>query len=118
MQFRNNCNLKANKNSLNLFLLIQHIKCFNITGLLTRNNSLDFELSQNKSSQKKLFNSIIKNFGYTSLLGGHANMHSVNTQVVTLDTFKKFLETRQMETKTDNELKMIIEVGSFLIAVG
>lgn len=40
-------------------------------------------------------------------------MHSVNTQVVTLDTFKKFLETRQMETKTDNELKMIIEVGYF-----
>ena len=35
---------------------------------------------------------------------------SNNTQVITLDTFKKFLETRQMESMSDSEIKMIIEV--------
>ena len=35
---------------------------------------------------------------------------SNNTQVITLDTFKKFLETRQMESMSDGEIKMIIEV--------
>lgn len=35
---------------------------------------------------------------------------SCNTQVITMDTFKKFLETRQMEAKSENEIKMVIEV--------
>jgi len=35
---------------------------------------------------------------------------SNNTQVITLDTFKKFLETRQMESMSDSQIKMIIEV--------
>lgn len=35
---------------------------------------------------------------------------SNNTQVITLDTFKKFLETRQMENKSEAEIKRIIEV--------
>lgn len=35
---------------------------------------------------------------------------SNNTQVITLDTFKKFLETRQMESMSDSEIKTIIEV--------
>jgi hypothetical protein len=89
-------------------------------GLLTRNNSLDFELSQAKYSQKKLFNTLIRNFGYCGnnspltamqISSGNPSMSS-NTQVITLDTFKKFLETRQMESKSDCEIKIIIEVNS------
>jgi hypothetical protein len=40
---------------------------------------------------------------------------SNNTQVITLDTFKKFLETRQIESKSDGEIKMIIEVKETLV---
>lgn len=39
---------------------------------------------------------------------------SNNTQVITLDTFKKFLETRQMESKCEGEIRMIIEVSEDL----
>lgn len=90
-------------------------------GLLTRNNSLDFELSQAKNSQKKLFSTIIRNFGLmssnnasamTSTFSQSCSSNLTNkTQVITLDTFKKFLETRQMEAKSDSGLKMIIEVS-------
>lgn len=89
------------------------------SGLLTRNNSLDFELSQAKYSQKKLFNTLIRNFGYCSnnsplqamqISSGNPSMSS-STQVIMLDTLKKFLETRQMESRSDGEIKMIIEVG-------
>jgi hypothetical protein len=97
--------------------------CLFTTGLLTRNNSLDFELSQAKYSQKKLFNTLIRNFGYCSnynpltamqISSGNPSMSS-NTQVITLDTFKKFLETRQMESKNDCEIKIIIEVNRVII---
>lgn len=88
-------------------------------GLLTRNNSLDFELSHAKISQKKLFHTIIRNFGYCGnyspltamqISSGDPSLSSSNTQVITLDTFKKFLETRQIESKTEAEIKKIIEV--------
>jgi hypothetical protein len=41
---------------------------------------------------------------------GNPSMSS-NTQVITLDTLKKFLETRQMESKSEAEIKTIIEVS-------
>lgn len=95
------------------------------TGLLTRNNSLDFELSQAKYSQKKLFNTLIRNFGYCGnynsplaamqISSGNPPMSS-NTQVITLDTLKKFLETRQMEAKSEAEIKTIIEVSVDAVA--
>lgn len=97
-----------------------------LKGLLTRNNSLDFELSQAKYSQKKLFNTIIRNFGYCSnynalsamaASSGNPSM-SCNTQVITMDTFKKFLETRQMEAKNENEIKMVIEVIGCCVNLG
>lgn len=90
-------------------------------GLLTRNNSLDFELSQAKYSQKKLFNTLIRNFGFCGnyspltamqISSGNPSMSS-NTQVITLDTFRKFLETRQNESRSDCEIKAIIEVNNF-----
>jgi hypothetical protein len=98
--------------------LVQKLFFFLTTGLLTRNNSLDFELSQAKISQKKLFHTLIRNFGYCAnyspltamqISSGNPSMSS-NTQVITLDTFKKFLETRQIESKNEAEIKMIIEV--------
>lgn len=94
-------------------------------GLLTRNNSLDFELSHAKTSQKKLFHTIIRNLGYCGnyspltamqISSGDPSLsYQSNTQVITLDTFKKFLETRQIESKTDAEIKKIIEVIFMLI---
>ncbi|KAG5673905.1 hypothetical protein PVAND_003906 [Polypedilum vanderplanki] len=88
-------------------------------GLLTRNNSLDFELSQSKYSQKKLFHTLIRNFGYCGnyspltamqISSGNPSMsNNSSSQVITLDTFKKFLETRQIESKSDSEIRMIIE---------
>jgi hypothetical protein len=99
-------------------LLLRYAMNYIIVGLLTRNNSLDFELPQSKYSQKKLFNTLIRNFGYCGnyspfmamqISSGNPSM-SNNTQVITLDTFKKFLETRQMETRSETDIKMIIEV--------
>lgn len=40
---------------------------------------------------------------------------SNNTQVITHDTFKKFLETRQMESTNESEIKIIIEVILFTL---
>lgn len=113
---KKNRKMKNNLKKLSLRLINEWI-CFT-AGLLTRNNSLDFELSQAKYSQKKLFNTLIRNFGYCGnqspltamqMSSGNPSM-SNNTQVITLDTFKKFLETRQIESKSDCEIKMIIEV--------
>lgn len=93
-------------------------------GLLTRNNSLDFELSHAKTSQKKLFHTIIRNFGYCcnyspltamQISSGDPSLTTSNYQVITLDTFKKFLETRQIESKNEAEIKKIIEVTFFYI---
>jgi hypothetical protein len=108
--------IENSQKKLSLLLINERI-CF-AAGLLTRNNSLDFELSQAKYSQKKLFNTLIRNFGYCGnqspltamqMSSGNPSMSS-NTQVITLDTFRKFLETRQMESKSDCEIKIIIEV--------
>jgi hypothetical protein len=41
---------------------------------------------------------------------GDPSLNTSNTQVITLDTFKKFLETRQIESKSEAEIKKIIEV--------
>jgi hypothetical protein len=82
---------------------------------------LDFELSHAKYSQKKLFNTLIRNFGFCGnsshpltamqISSGDPSISS-NTQVITLETFRKFLETRQIESKTDAEIRIIVEVSS------
>ena len=41
---------------------------------------------------------------------GDPSLNSSNTQVITFDTFKKFLETRQIESKSEEEIRKIIEV--------
>ena len=74
-------------------------------GLLTRNSSLDLELTEAKSAQKKIFDAIAA----SSILSNCAGIDTSNTQVVTVSTLKKYLEARQMEVKTEAEIKLIIE---------
>lgn len=74
-------------------------------GLLTRNSSLDLELTEAKSAQKKIFDAIAA----SSILANCAGIDTSNTQVITVSTLKKYLEARQMEVKTEEEIKLIIE---------
>lgn len=74
-------------------------------GLLTRNSSLDLELTEAKSAQKKIFDAIAA----SSILSNCAGIDTSNTQVITVSTLKKYLEARQMEIKTEEEIKVIIE---------
>lgn len=76
-------------------------------GLLTRNNSLDLEITESKYTQKRIFDEICS----ASILTNCAGIDiSNNNHVITLTTLKKFLEVRQMEIKTEEELKLIIQV--------
>lgn len=76
-------------------------------GLLTRNNSLDLEITESKYTQKRIFDEICS----ASILTNCAGVDLSNNHVITLTTLKKFLEVRQMEIKTDEELKLIIQVN-------
>nr|XP_021203763.2 1-phosphatidylinositol 4,5-bisphosphate phosphodiesterase epsilon-1 isoform X1 [Bombyx mori] len=73
------------------------------TGLLTRNGSLDLEPPTDKASRKKAFD----------LLAGAALPGStspdVSGRVLSLPTLGKFCEARQMEPKTEQQLKEIIQ---------
>lgn len=62
------------------------------------------------NSQKKLFDAIAAASIFTNCAGIDTN----NSQVITLSTFTKFLETRQMENKTVDEIKDLINVRSEL----
>lgn len=57
--------------------------------------------------QKKVFDAIAAASIFTNCAGIDTN----NSQVITLSTFTKFLETRQMETKTEEEIKALINVS-------
>lgn len=76
-------------------------------GLLTRNCSLDMELTEAKLSQKINFDAIAA----SSILNNFERNDSKKTHVITLSTLKKFLESRQMEMKDDDDLKNIIQVS-------
>ncbi|XP_037922568.1 1-phosphatidylinositol 4,5-bisphosphate phosphodiesterase epsilon-1-like [Hermetia illucens] len=73
-------------------------------GLLTRNSSLDLELTEAKSAQKKIFDAIAA----SSILTNCAGIDTASNQVITVSTLKKFLESRQVEVKTDDEVRGII----------
>lgn len=64
------------------------------------------------NSQKKLFDAIAAASIFTNCAGIDTN----NSQVITLSTFTKFLETRQMENKTVDEIKDLINVRSKLLS--
>lgn len=63
------------------------------------------------NSQKKLFDAIAAASIFTNCAGIDTN----NSQVITLSTFTKFLETRQMENKTVDEIKDLINVSADLL---
>lgn len=76
-----------------------------MAGLLTRNSSLEAEFNDKQSAQKKIFDGMAA----ASILSNCAGIDTSNTQVITMSTLKKFLETRQMEVKTDDEIRAIIK---------
>lgn len=77
-----------------------------ITGLLTRNCSLDLDLSDVKHTRKKHFDAIA-----ASSIAASSDFLSCNNKVITIATLKKFLETRQMELLSDEDVKAIIQVN-------
>lgn len=79
---------------------------FFFVGLLTRNSSLDTEFTDAQCAQKKIFDAIAA----SSILNNCAGIDTSSTQVITVSTLKKFLETRQMETRTEDEVRVIIKV--------
>ncbi|KAF5272994.1 hypothetical protein FQA39_LY07643 [Lamprigera yunnana] len=72
-------------------------------GLLTRNSSTELEGIVN--SQKKIYDAIAA----ASIFTNCAGIDTSNSQVITMSTFTKFLETRQMETLSEEEVKLLIE---------
>ncbi|ERL87253.1 hypothetical protein D910_04650 [Dendroctonus ponderosae] len=81
-------------------------------GLLTRNSRQEIE-GQVVNMQKKVFDAIAAASIFTNCAGIDTN----NSQVITLSTFTKFLETRQMETKTEEEIKALIHVSLSLLQI-
>jgi phosphatidylinositol phospholipase C, epsilon len=73
------------------------------SGLLTRNSSQDLQdnLSGNK---KKIFDAIAS----ASIVNNCAGVDTSKSQVLTAANFAKFLATKQMESKTDEEVKLLI----------
>ena len=80
-------------------------------GLLTRNSSVDlFEYKSSANLQKKkIFDAIAA----ASIVSNCAGVDTSKSQVITLPTFSKFLETRQMEQHSEEEVKALIQVSVF-----
>lgn len=76
-----------------------------MTGLLTRNSSLEGEFTDKQCAQKKIFDGMAA----ASIVSNSAGIDTSNTRVITMLTLKKFLETRQMEMHTDVEIREIIK---------
>lgn len=62
------------------------------------------------NSQKKIYDAIAAASIFTNCAGIDTN----NSQVITLSTFAKFLETRQMEVWSEDEVKNLIHVSRFI----
>ncbi|XP_058826169.1 1-phosphatidylinositol 4,5-bisphosphate phosphodiesterase epsilon-1-like [Topomyia yanbarensis] len=73
-------------------------------GLLTRNCSLDLDLSDKKHTRKKHFDAIA-----AACIDVGNDFLSCNNKVITMSTLKKFLENRQMELLSDEDVKAIIQ---------
>lgn len=59
------------------------------------------------NTQKKIFDAIAAASIFTNCAGIDTN----NSQVITMSTFTKFLETRQMEVWTEEQVKALIYVS-------
>lgn len=74
---------------------------------MTRNSRAELE-GVVVNSQKKIFEAIAAASIFTNCAGIDTN----NSQVITLSTFTKFLETRQMEVWSEEDVKALINVGN------
>lgn len=73
---------------------------------MTRNSSLDAEFTDAQCAQKKIFNAIAA----SSILTNCAGIDTSSMQVITSSTLRKFLEARQMENKSEEDIQLIIKV--------
>ena len=80
------------------------------TGLLTRNNSIDCHEYKTSSNlhKKQIFDAIAA----ASIMDNCSGVDTSKSQVITLTTFTKFLESRQQEKFTDNQIKALIKVST------
>ncbi|XP_058792410.1 1-phosphatidylinositol 4,5-bisphosphate phosphodiesterase epsilon-1-like [Phymastichus coffea] len=76
-------------------------------GLLTRNNSIDCHEYKSSSNlhKKQIFDAIAA----ASIVNNCSGVDTSKSQVITLATFTKFLESRQQERLTDDEIKALIK---------
>ncbi|XP_074103841.1 1-phosphatidylinositol 4,5-bisphosphate phosphodiesterase epsilon-1 isoform X1 [Cotesia typhae] len=76
-------------------------------GLLTRNNSIDcYEYKTSGNFHKKqIFDAIAA----ASIVNNCSGVDTSKSQVITLATFTKFLESRQQEKLTDEQIKSLIK---------
>lgn len=77
-------------------------------GLLTRNNSIDCHEYKSSSNlhKKQIFDAIAA----ASIVNNCSGVDTSKSQVITLATFTKFLESRQQEKLNDDEIKALIKV--------
>lgn len=82
-------------------------------GLLTRNSKAEIE-GVVVNSQKKIYDAIAA----ASIFTNCAGIDTSNSQVITMSTFMKFLETRQMEVWSEEDVKNLIQVGNLTARLG
>lgn len=85
----------------------EYLKKPHTIGLITRNSPAELE-GNSFNSQKKIFDAIAAASIFTNCAGIDSN----NSQVITISTFTKFLETRQMEKRTESEIIELINVST------
>lgn len=68
---------------------------------------METEYTDAECAQKKVFDGMAS----ASIISNCAGIDTSNTQVITMSTLRKFLETRQMETKSEEEVRAIIRVS-------
>lgn len=77
-------------------------------GLLTRNNSIDCNEYKTSSNlqKKQIFDAVAA----SSIVNNCSGVETSKSQVITLATFTKFLESRQQEKLSDENIKALIKV--------
>lgn len=79
-----------------------------IPGLLTRNNSIDCHEYKTTGNleRKQIFDAVAA----ASIINNCSGVDTSKSQVITLATFTKFLESRQQEKLNDDEIKALVKV--------
>jgi phosphatidylinositol phospholipase C epsilon len=79
------------------------------TGLLTRNSSFELEEWRDNSAieKKKIYDAIAA----ASIMSNSAGVDTSRSQVITLNNFSKFLETKQCERLVEAEVIELIHVS-------